>query len=300
MKKNTQKYLVYPLLILAMLFWAYSFIWAKFALDYYHPISLIFFRTVISFVFLFFVLLIAKKQLRIKLKDLPIFILLAFFEPFLYFLGETNGLNRIDASTTAVIISTIPLFTPIVAYYFLKERFSLFNILGILISILGVIVIVFNVKMEILVSTEGLAFLFLAVVAALGFSVVVKRIPENYSVFTVIFYQNLIGAFLFLPLVLIFNLNEIIETGFVKEAVLPIIKLGVFASSLAFMFYINALRYMNISKANIFTNMIPVFTIIISWYVLGEAIDTKKILGIIFVLSGVFISQIGSKKASIK
>jgi len=49
----------------------------------------------------------------------------------LYFIGETSGLNKVDPASTAVIISTIPLFTPLAAFYFLKEKVTAWNIAGI-------------------------------------------------------------------------------------------------------------------------------------------------------------------------
>lgn len=292
MNRKHQLFVIYPLLTIAMILWAYSYIWAKVALEYYRPFTLIFFRTVISAVFMFLVLLAMKKQFRIQAKHLPAFALLAFFEPFLYFIGETSGLNKVDASSTSVIISTIPLFTPFAAYYFLKEKVGLFNVIGIVLSMFGIAVMVFNNDFEIQILVEGLLYLLLAVSAAIGYSVMIKRLPGNYSVFTIVFYQSLLGAIMFLPLVLIFDYSYIVETGWVNEAVFPIVKLGVFASAIAFLFYMYALKFMKITKVNIFTNMIPVFTIIISWYMLGESIDARRIVGMLVVVTGVFISQI--------
>ncbi|HOE04763.1 MAG TPA: DMT family transporter [Bacteroidales bacterium] len=293
MNRKHQLFVIYPLLTISMILWAYSYIWAKVALAYYGPLTVIFFRTAISAAFMLLVLLATKKQIKVELKHLPAFFLLAFFEPFLYFIGETSGLDKVDASTAAVIISTIPLFTPFAAYYFLREKVSLFNILGIVLSMLGIGYIVFNNQFELQISVEGLLFLSLAVLAALGYSVMIKRLPGNYSVFTVIFWQSLMGAVMFLPLVLIFDYQQILTAGWVSKAVFPIVKLGIFASTIAFMFYMYALKFMKITKVNIFTNMIPVFTIIISWWVLDESVDARRIVGMLVVVAGVFISQIG-------
>ncbi len=298
MNRRHQLLVIYPLLTLSMILWAYSYIWAKVALEYYRPLTVILFRTLVSSVFMFCVLLLLRKQWKIKAAHLPAFLLLAVFEPFLYFIGETTGLDKVDASSAAVIISTIPLFTPFAAWYFLKERVTAFNIVGIVISMLGIGIMVFNRKFEIQVSLEGLLYLTLAVVAAIGYSVMIKRMPGNYSVFTIIFYQSLIGAVLFLPLVLIFEYSNMMNTGWVQQAVWPIVKLGVFASTIAFLFYMYALKFMKITKVNIFTNMIPVFTIVISWWLLEESIDMRKIIGMCIVVGGVFLSQLGLRKYS--
>jgi len=151
-------------------------------------------------------------------------------------------------------------------------------------------------QLNIQISVEGLLFLTLAVVAAIGYSVVIKRLPGNYSVFTIIFYQNAIGAILFIPLVFIFDFQQLLITGWITSAVWPIVKLGVFASTIAFLFYMYALKFMDITKVNIFTNMIPVFTILIMWIVMDEAPEFRKAIGMAVVIVGVFVSQISLGK----
>lgn len=291
MNRKQKYFIVYPLLTLSMVLWAYSYIWAKIALQYYEPITIIFARTLISTIILFPILLIMKKLIKIKREHIPHFLLLALFEPFLYFIGETTGISKIDPSTASVIISTIPLFTPLAAYYFLKEKITVLNIVGILISVVGIGIIVLSKGLKLTIPINGLLFLLLAVVAAIGYSVKINRMPGNYSIFTTIFYQNMIGAMFFLPFVFLTDYSNIINTGYVPEAAWPIFKLGVFASTIAFLFYMYALKFMKITKVNIFTNIIPVFTIIISWIVLNEVITGKKITGMIIVIVGVLISQ---------
>lgn len=294
--KKISPIILYMLIITAMLFWACSFIWAKEALNCYNPITIIYFRTVVASILLFCVLLVMRQNIKIRRKDIPLFILLAFFEPFLYFLGETNGLTKVDASTASIIIGTIPLFTPITAYIFLKEKITKLNLFGIVFSILGVAMLTFDKNLNFQLPIDGLLLLCLAILATMGFTVVVKKIPEDYSVFTITFYQNLIGSFMFLPLVLIFESKAIMEVGFVASAVLPILELGIFASAAAFVCYTFSLRYIPIARANIFTNLIPIFTLFLSMILLDEAINIQKIIGIIVVLSGVFISQMTSPK----
>ena len=295
MKIKKKSNLVYPLLILSMIFWGSSFVWAKLLLENYTAVTIVFFRLLVSVLVMIPVLIILKQLKFPNKKDIPKFILLAFFEPFLYFLGETNGLQHMDSSIASTIISIIPLCTPFVAYYFLKEKINLLNIIGIIISISGIIVIVFGKGMNLEVAPTGLALLLLAVVAANGYSVMIKKIPDNYSVLMVTFWQNAIGMLLFLPVVLIFakdDLSNISQNGFVEGAIFSIFMLGFFASTLAFLFYMFALRHLPITKVNVFTNSIPIFTIIISFYLLNESIDAKKITGMFIVILGVIISQL--------
>ncbi len=292
MENKNKNFLVYGLLILSMILWGTSFVWSKVALQYYNTNTIVFFRLLVSAIVLVPVLIITKKFRFPAKKHLLMFMLLALFEPFLYFLGETNGLRYLDPSMTSVLISVIPLFTPFVAYYFLKEKITVLNLLGIIISICGIVLLVFGKDMSLEVAPVGMALIFLAIVAANGYSVMIKKLPNDYSILNVIFWQNIFGMLYFSPMVIFTSYNDFFITGFVSDGFWAIVKLGFFASTLAFLFYMYGLKFMSITKVNVFTNTIPIFTILISWLLLGEEIGVKKIVGILIVIVGVIISQL--------
>lgn len=292
MEENKRKFIIYPLLITSMILWGASFVWGKVALAHYTAFTVIFFRLLVSSVVLIPVLIVTRKFRLPEKKNLGLFLLLALFEPFLYFMGETQGLQYVDPSMASVIISVIPLFTPFVAWYFLKEKVTLLNLLGIIISISGIVVLVFGKDMSLQISVKGLLLLCLAIVAANGYSVMLKKIPSHHSILNIILWQNIFGMLFFLPFVAIFSQKDFVSVGFVEEGFWAILELGFFASTLAFLFYMYGLKFMSITKVNVFTNTIPIFTILISWMLLGEEIGMKKVIGIMVVISGVIISQL--------
>lgn len=292
MKIDKRLLLVYVLLTISMILWGTSFVWSKLALEHYNSFTIVFFRLLVSSIILVPVLIVTKKFRFPDKKHWLMFMLLALFEPYLYFIGETTGLSYVDPSMASVIISIIPLFTPFVAFYFLGERITILNVLGIMISISGIVVLVFGKDMSLQVSMVGLALLTLAIVAANGYSVMIKKIPNKYSILNIIFWQNIFGMLYFIPLLVIFSKDDILQTGFVPDAFRAIFYLGFFASTLAFLFYMYGLKFMSITKVNVFTNVIPIFTIIVAYFFYGEEIGAKKILGIIIVITGVIISQL--------
>ncbi len=288
---NKKSFIIYILLIISMVLWGTTFMWSKIALKYYNTNTIVFLRLSISVIILLPILLITQKVKFPKRKDLPLFFLLAFFEPFCYFLGETNGLNYLSPSIASVFISIIPLFTPFVAWYFLKEKITIPNILGIIISVFGIMILVLNKNMDLEVNPIGLALIFVAIIASNGYSVVIKKIPDYYSIFMIIFWQSFIGFFYFLPLIITTSYNDFFVTGLQKEPIIAIIKLGIFGSTIAFLLYMYGLKFMPISKVNVFTNTIPIFTIIVSWIFYGESLSINKIIGILIIVFGVIISQ---------
>jgi drug/metabolite transporter (DMT)-like permease len=290
------KTVIYISLIGAMLIWAGSFIWSKQALEHYNPVNIVLFRLLISTLFLFPYLLIRKKLQKIDLADFGLILLMAFCEPFIYFMGETYGIKMVSAPVAAVIVSTLPLFTPLAAAIFLKDKLSVFNVIGITVSFAGIILLILGPNAEFIISPFGLAFLFSSVFAGVAYSLLIKKINKKYTVLNLVLYQNIIGIILFIPVFLILDYRDFMATGFVWYSFWPIIKLAVFATSIAYFLYTHALRNMDISKVNVFTNIIPVFTIIFSWIFLGEIIPERKILGIIIIMTGVTVSQIARDK----
>jgi len=289
---NKKTIAVYASAIIAMVFWSYSFIWYKEVFVYYKPITLVLFRLIISSIFLFALTISLKRLDPLNPKDIKNFLLLAFFEPFMYFIGESFGVSLIPSSLAAVIVATIPLFSPIGAYYFHNERISLMNFLGIVVSVIGVAIVIFYKGFGTIDANPlGVALMFLAVVSALFYSVMIKKMAARYNVFSVITYQNTFGIIFFLPTFLIFEYSHFKTVPFSWDVLVPLLKLGIFASSFAFIFFTFSVKKLGITKANIFTNTIPVVTAILAWIYLGEELTLTKIIGILVVIAGLFLSQ---------
>ena len=76
------------------------------------------------------------------------------------------------------------------------------------------------------------------------------------------------------------------------KGIILIVKLATLPSTVSFIFIVYFIKKMGLINANIFANIIPVFTAIIAYFVLKESFDLKKIIGIVVVICGLFISQI--------
>ncbi len=290
--------LVYLLATLSMLFWGMTFIWSKIVFNYYNPIATITIRLLISSLILYLILfLFFRKQIVYPKGDMKWFILLAFFEPFLYFIGESFGLQKVDATITAVLISTIPVFAAIMGYYFLNEKISQKNVIGIFISFLGVILMLLNDSLNLNAPIDGVLLVLLAVFSAIGYGTMLKKVSVKYHPILIIFIQNTIGFVLFLPLFLLFDLNCVINTKLNVELVSSILMLSVFGSSIAFIFYTFAIREIGMAKANVFTNLIPIFTAVGSFILLKEMFTTYKLIGMILAIIGVYLSQLKNKRS---
>jgi drug/metabolite transporter (DMT)-like permease len=294
------KYLKIPVYIYAigaMLFWGMSFIWTTILLKYYPPVTIIFIRLILSSCFLFLVMFLLGKKETIKRKDFGLIFLSSVFNPFLYFLGENTGLKYTTPAITSVIIATIPVFSPVVAYFSMKERISLLNIAGIFLCFGGLLVMLVTGSFSLSVEPRGLIFLAIAVFSALIYTVLLKRLTARYSPLSLIAWQNLLGVFLFLPVFLAMDLRHFMNTEMNHEIVTSFFLLAILASSLSYVFYAKSVKVLGISKANVFTNLIPVITVAMSFFIISEPFTIRKLTGILIVIAGVCISERTKKPA---
>ena len=275
----------------AMAIWAMSFIWSKMALEVYSPIAVIFLRLIVSTVLIFLFLIISNQLQPIQKGDIKWFILLSVFEPFLYFIGENFGLQLISTTLASVIISTIPLFVPILAFFVLKERISVMNIIGIVISITGVLMMIVDKGFSLNAPLNGILLMGLAVFSATFYGLLLKHLSHRYSGYSIVAYQNIGGIVYFLPLFIFMEWDGVMVANHSFKALSAILLLAVFASTIAFVLYTHGVRLIGVTRSSAFVNLIPVLTAIFAWTLLDEVIGWQKIIGILIVISGLFASQ---------
>ena len=282
---------IYAQVIIACILWGFSFVWTEVGLDSFRPVTLVLLRLMIATIFLYIVARSMNKISRIKQGDWKSFLLLAAMEPYVYFMSETYAQTMVSPTLTSVVISTIPVFAPIAAFLFLKERVSPANIIGILLSLCGVLCIVLGDRAELAGNAIGIALLFLAVLSALVYGVVLRKLALRYNSISIVFYQNLIGLVYFLPTFFFTDLHRLGELPILPNAVFSVVMLAIFASVIAFIFFSNAVRVLGVARSNVFCNVMPVFTAIFAWIIVGEMLTPAKIVGIASVIVGLFVSQ---------
>jgi drug/metabolite transporter (DMT)-like permease len=286
---------IYPIILLSMIFWGMSFVWSTIVFRYYNPITTIFLRLILSSAILFIFIKLSGKLQKIRKEDFGLLFVSALFNPFFYFLGENFGLKFSSPTISAVIIATIPVFTPIAAHFFSNEKVTWMNITGILFSFVGIAVMLVNPDLSLNAAPGGVVFLLGAVASAIIYSVFLKRLIVRYSPLNIIAYQNVIGVVLFLPLFLVFELQHFLTVRPNVELIASLLQLSVFASSLAFIFFAMGVKQIGMVRTNVFSNLIPIFTAIFSVIFISENFSTNKIIGMGIVILGVILTQLNWK-----
>jgi drug/metabolite transporter (DMT)-like permease len=298
-KVQPSKVLIYIASTFAITLWGMSYIWTDKLIAQGIPIFyFVFVRILMAGIILFLFNTAYARIKRIQRADLPKFLLLAFFEPFIYFICETYGLKLTGSPTlSAMVVATIPIFSIAAGMFFFKEKINLINIIGILFTLAG-IVMVAMAKGELGENfIWGVVLLLIAVISEVGHASITKSLSGNYSSQIIVMYQFLIGAVYLLPLFLWKGLDEFdIKTYFTPEVWYPITCLAILCSSLAFSLWVSTIKNLGVAKSSIFSALIPVAAAIIAWILGHEIMNQRQWLGIIVSSLGVILSQYTFKK----
>lgn len=282
-------------IILAMIVWASSFIALKSAMIDIGPYTVIFLRMIIaSLCFVYFIKSFLKYDF--SKKDIKYILLLGLFEPCLYFVFEAKALQYTSASQAGMITSVMPLITAIFAGYLLKEIITRKLILGSLLAMIGVVWLSINASTTHTAPNPMLGnFLeFCAMACGAGYTIVAKYLSQKYSAIFITAVQAFMGAIFFFPLFL-YEYNTM-EMTFTSEALLWILYLGVVVTLGGYGLYNFALTKIDASKAAIFVNLIPIFTMLLAVIILKEVLSPTQLIASAVILVGVGISQMPTLK----
>lgn len=279
------------ILILMCTLFGLTFIATKFALEGLGIFQLVFGRYCLAFL----VLVIAfRKRLHyfsIASQDIKHFIAVTSVEPIGYFILETYGLRFSSPASVSLIIATIPVFAVIFAFFILKERLSLVNMVGIPISIFGVYFIVTLQQSSSLAPRPVLGSLLTlgAAMAAALYNSLARKLTQKYSPLTLTYYQTLMATIVFLPLAGIeyFLSNKIQIDAFIAGNILF---LAIGGSIFAYFLLNRSLSHLGAAQVAAFANFIPVVTIIFSYFFFNELLRPLQLVGAVCVLVGIYLT----------
>lgn len=308
--KNITKITPYIAIVAAMLIWAGAGIAVKEALVIFSPLTLIVMRFTLAVLLMLSIGLVFRHNSivglqRVEKKHIPLFLLGGLFQPFLYFIFETYTYQSFSSPTVAeALLSTQPVMAPLFAWVLLRERVTRNNIIGILLSTLGVMMLLMMGGGPLAMGDgaigKGVLLAVLTVSMSVSYSVVLRRIPTHYTPLSIVFYVQSFALVLFYVLWGVMDRgngllgNEgirLLGEGQWVKSLLSVGYLAVLASVTAFILFCYTVRKIGVTRANVFNNVRPVFTAILMWMIFGEILPIWKIIGIIIIIIGLFISQ---------
>lgn len=307
-----KKYIPYIAVITAMLIWSVSGIAIKIGLESFLPMSLIVTRFTMAVLLMLIIGLSCRHSSLLALvplerKDIPLFLLGGFFQPFLYYLLETYCYRSLDSPTVAeALLSTSPLLAPFFALALLRERVTLYNIVGIVVSSVGMLLLVLVGADHFSIGNPwGLLFGLLAVCAAVLYTIVLRRIPTRYNSLSIVFYIQICALCMFIPLWACTDLPTLCQAGVdvawlsswpFLRSLLSVGFLAVFASVTAFILFCYSVRCIGVTRTNAFNNVRPAFTAIFMLLLFAEQLPLGKWLGIVLIIVGLFVSNYSPRR----
>ncbi len=294
--KNS-KILIYTVSLFAIILWGISYIWTNQLIALDIPVTYFVFVRILLAGFVLFLLNAASGRIaKIKRKDLPKFLLLAFFEPFIYFICESYGVKETGSPTlSAMIIATIPIFSIGAGMLFFKERVNAVNVAGILLCLGGIVLVVMSKGALGRHFIFGVVLLLIAVLSEVGHASVTKSLSGNYTSQVIVMYQFLIGSVYLLPLFIFKGLDGFSARYLSAEVWYPLICLAVLCSSLAFSLWVSTIKSLGVAKSSIFSALIPVVAAIVAWILGHESLNLRQFIGITISAVGVVLSQYTKK-----
>jgi drug/metabolite transporter (DMT)-like permease len=138
---------------------------------------------------------------------------------------------------------------------------------------------------------KGVLFLLVAVFAGMFYGITVRELTLRYNALTIVAWQSLFGLLYFSPLFLYYDGSHFFSMQQDIQGLITIAAMSIFASVGAFMLYTGVIRDLGVIKSNVFTNLIPVFTVILAYLMLGDTLSLLGALGLALTIVGLLLSQ---------
>jgi len=197
------------------------------------------------------------------------------------------GLTQINASLSVIIWATEPVLIVVMAFAFLHERLPFWSVLCLASAMAGVALIIGAPSHA--ASLPGVVLTFTSVLACALYSILLRHMDLVDGTLPVVFLQQASAlAFAVVVLVIAHGRSGATLNATASEVVSAIVS-GALYYGVAFLLYVAALRRTSASRAGIFLTLIPVFGLLFSVLLLGEALDAAQFLGSVVVIGSMAV-----------
>ncbi|KAB1442360.1 DMT family transporter [Pseudodesulfovibrio senegalensis] len=287
----------YAALLLAALFWASSFPALKIAFSIYDPMVVLFFRMLLGCLCL---IAFSRNFSNVNYRpgDWKLLLFMSICEPGLYFIFESSALQYTEASQAGMICAMAPLMVAIAARFILKEPFTRRTATGFIMAIAGAALLsLLSEKTDNAPNPVLGNFLeFMAMVCTTGYMITLKFLSDRYNPWFLTMVQAAVGTVFFFPL--LFLPTTVPPVVFDPVGIGTIVFLGIVVTVGGYGLYNVGMSRLPAGQASAFINLIPVFTLLLSWLLLGERLSLLQYACCGLVLAGVWHSQGKNKNQS--
>lgn len=278
--------------LFAVTVWGVSFIATKVVLRDIAPITIVWMRFAMGVIILGIAVTTRKQFALLNRNEWMYFALLGFLGITLHQWLQSNALQTSEASTTAWIVATTPVFMAILGWLVLRETLGWAKIAGILLASMGVLVIVYDGDLsavslrsfgkpgDILILISAINWTVFSVLSRSG----LKKHPATFMMFYVMLLGWLLTSILFFTTQTISDVQNLTASGWIGLSFL-----GIFCSGLAYIAWYDALQKLGTAETGVFLYIEPLVTVIVAFFVLSEPITVASLLGGGIIIFGVWL-----------
>lgn len=273
-----------------------SYIFTKTATNDATPLALLGWRFLVAFLVMSALILTKVIHVNFSGKKLMPVLLISLFDPVLYFIGETFGISHTSASESGVFLACIPVAALIASTVMLHKRPSRQQVIGILITLIGVLITVLASNATTSLSIIGYLFLLLAVCSYALYTVFVEK-AVDFTGIEATYMMLIAGALVFVTLALTeaklnHNLTSLITLPMTDTAFLTAVLYQAIGSSVLALFLSNyAIAKVGVNRAASFIGISTVVSIIAGVLFLGEHFGGYQIIGAVIIITGVYLAN---------
>jgi len=271
--------------------WGSLYIVSKIALKTIPPVTLLALRYLVAIPALYMILKLRGTLGRMAPADMKTVFAIGFIGYFLSFCLQMLGINRLTGSISSLLGAMNPIFIPILASFFLKEKLTRAKVLCVAISMVGVVTIVgVNGTVDLLGAALMLASVFLWSAA----SIIIRRFSGKYDPMQVAMFSMLLA----LPYVGTWAVIELRTAACVitAKSAMAVLFMGLVGTAAAHSLWNFSLSKMDASFCSMFYPMQPLVSAILGVLVLGEEITPSFVIGGLIICSGIVAAVISGKK----
>ncbi|MEW6404122.1 MAG: DMT family transporter [Chloroflexota bacterium] len=278
--------------IFAVIVWGASFIATKVALEDVSPITIVWLRFAMGVVILGLAVALRKQFALPAKNEWAYFALLGFLGITFHQWLQSNALQTSEASTTAWIVATTPVFMALLGWLVLREGLSAIKTGGILLAALGVLLVVTDGDLLSITrgsfGAPGDVLILISSVNWTVFSVISRRGLQSHPAARMMFFVMTLG-WLFTSILFISgtSMNEI--PHLTLNGWLAIGFLGIFCSGLAYIAWYDALQVLSTAQTGVFLYIEPLVAVVVAAVILNERITLASLLGGGIILFGVWL-----------
>ncbi len=239
------------------------------------------------------------KQRKLIFEHLRLIVLLGIFGITLFQTLMYEALQTTTAVNAVLLLSTCPVFIVIGNTLYYREALGLLTVCGVCLSLCGAIVLISHGDIATLLQLNFYTGDLLMLIACLTwaiYSIALNKKPAGLSQLSLLLSTTIVGVIV-LIIWSLFSDRQHPISSWSTDVFGALVFLGVFSSVVAFLCWNRGVELIGSNNAGVFLHLIPLFTALLSYALLGEGLSVYHLVGAVLIFSGIAVfSKLGNRQ----